>query len=422
MVRVYANLMGLSKALARAKLAGHEARSISPFTSSFTRSQDLFDFVDAGDKKENADFKIRGIGICSSFSSSIKLIVSPEMFRLFADNSQCKRIFFGGCHDVGYLSMLTPHQGNERITLIKGTGFNPEYYNLGLRIEEFQNVFRSAPLSGQGDPSIPFRGAPPNPRLIANGIALPKAPLSQTFKAPGYLGTSRWESPPEPRPSNKSSTFGSWRDNVTAALPAATSQTQGLIPINDEHQRIDTYIPKPSSTAFNGYNARARTQKLCNEHHLGGYCGNQNCDFDHSPITPEELHVMTYIVRDYPCPRKDQCRLKSCYYGHICAKDTCYGPGKGCRLNRAMHGIDAKVAEWVPGLEHQERPKQDWYLRYQQDNSRDDGRPDGRQDERDRESGGSSPSLDYASQTTDLLGSPRKPRSPNKLQVVAVYK
>lgn len=60
MVRVYANLSGLSKALAKAGLVGQEARSLAPFSSSFTRAVDLCDFVDAGDKKDGADFKIRG--------------------------------------------------------------------------------------------------------------------------------------------------------------------------------------------------------------------------------------------------------------------------------------------------------------------------------------------------------------------------
>jgi hypothetical protein len=60
MVRVYANLSGLSKALSKAKLVGPEKRSLAPFAASFTRSQDLFDFIDADDKKEGADFKIRG--------------------------------------------------------------------------------------------------------------------------------------------------------------------------------------------------------------------------------------------------------------------------------------------------------------------------------------------------------------------------
>lgn len=60
MVRAYANMLGLSRALARAGLVRHEARSISQFTSAFTRAQDLFDFVDAGEKKEGSDYKTRG--------------------------------------------------------------------------------------------------------------------------------------------------------------------------------------------------------------------------------------------------------------------------------------------------------------------------------------------------------------------------
>lgn len=64
MVRVYANMLGLSKALARIGLVGHEARSLSPFTSAFNRAQDLFDFVDAAEKKEGSDFKIRGKECC----------------------------------------------------------------------------------------------------------------------------------------------------------------------------------------------------------------------------------------------------------------------------------------------------------------------------------------------------------------------
>lgn len=66
MVRVYANVLGLSKTLARAGLVGHEARSLSPFISSFNRAQDLFDFVDAAEKKEGSDFKIRGEHRCVS--------------------------------------------------------------------------------------------------------------------------------------------------------------------------------------------------------------------------------------------------------------------------------------------------------------------------------------------------------------------
>ena len=64
MVRVYANMLGLSKTLARAGMVGHEARALSPFASGFNRAEGLFDFVDAADKKEGSDFKIRGRHSC----------------------------------------------------------------------------------------------------------------------------------------------------------------------------------------------------------------------------------------------------------------------------------------------------------------------------------------------------------------------
>ena len=52
MVRIYANLVGLSKALSRAKLVGAEKRSLAPFVANFNRSYEMFDFVDAGELKE----------------------------------------------------------------------------------------------------------------------------------------------------------------------------------------------------------------------------------------------------------------------------------------------------------------------------------------------------------------------------------
>lgn len=58
-VRVYADLTGLSKQLAKSKLVGLEKRSLAPFAAAFTRAMSLFDFVDALDE-EGTKFKIRG--------------------------------------------------------------------------------------------------------------------------------------------------------------------------------------------------------------------------------------------------------------------------------------------------------------------------------------------------------------------------
>lgn len=58
-VRIYADLTGLSKSLGKAKLVGLEKRSLGAFAAGFTRGINLFDFVDALDE-EGTRFKIRG--------------------------------------------------------------------------------------------------------------------------------------------------------------------------------------------------------------------------------------------------------------------------------------------------------------------------------------------------------------------------
>ena len=81
-----------------------------------------------------------------------------EMFRLFAENSQCKHIFFAGCHDTGYLSLLTPYRGkSDRITLIRTGAFSSEYTSLGLRIVDFPTVFRTFSL-----PTVPTNNGTKN--------------------------------------------------------------------------------------------------------------------------------------------------------------------------------------------------------------------------------------------------------------------
>ena len=82
--RLITSLMSrLSKTLSKAGLTGPEKRSLAPFAASFTRSIDLFDFVDAGELEDNAGFKIRAT------------------FRQFVENAQCRHIYFAAAHDVG---------------------------------------------------------------------------------------------------------------------------------------------------------------------------------------------------------------------------------------------------------------------------------------------------------------------------------
>ena len=353
MVRIYANYVGLSKALNKAGITGPEKRSISTFTASFTRSQELFDFVDAGDKKEGADYKIR------------------EMFRLFVDNSQCRHIFFAGCHDTGYLSLLTPYQGKaDKISLIRGAYFSPEFDSLGLKSIDLPSVFRSYPLDHPLDGMAGAKRASSPTKLSAlSGSTKQPAPYKAVCRF-YQMGTCKFGnncklehvhagsvSPVTAhRTPHQSHPNGSdlWRNggnvdkgNISTRLPK--SSLAGLIPINKDHHRIDYFMESPSTKDFALYTAstKAMGRKPCNKLQLTGRCDTLDCTYNHDSLPPAAVGVIKYMLRSSPCKFKGRCRIKECPLGHMCTKDECFGPNKFCRLNRAMHFLDTEVADWV---------------------------------------------------------------------------
>ncbi|PLB37911.1 zinc finger CCCH domain-containing protein [Aspergillus candidus] len=333
MVRIYSNLLGLSRSLARNGLVGNEARSLSPFASSFTRSQDLFDYIDAGDKKEGADYKIR------------------EFFRLFVENNQCKHIFFAGCHDTGYLSLLTPYVGkSERITLLRAASFHPEFESLGLSIREVPSVFMSTPLGSTHVPSTPATPTRPICKHFQKGTCRYGADCTKLHIASNpQVSKQQDRSPPPP-----------WRTPVPTRdqayfsrhLPRDSRKSREFIAVNKNGERLDTYSPLPSPDAWDAYNRRAKQHRLCNKYHLGGECGDLSCEYDHSNLESTCVSVMQYILRQHACSRGPSCRSLKCYLGHICQRDGCKGT-KPCKFSRHAHLLDLDVAQWVAPIEHE---------------------------------------------------------------------
>ncbi|KAJ6019596.1 hypothetical protein N7499_009438 [Penicillium canescens] len=364
MVRVYANVLGLSKALARAGLVGHEARSLSPFTSTFTRAQALFDFVDAAEKKEGSDYKIR------------------EMFRLFAELNQCRHIYFAGCHDTGYGSLLTPYRGrSDRITLIKAAGFHREFEALDLPIKELPTVFMNTPLLNSKPPTGPAASKAISGTHTSNGTnssngthgtngiktvckhfqrgickfgnscnkqhVMPNQSLNHTPKPPSskYSG----DSPEHDSPKHlwSSPTVGRTEEFFRTALPLPSIKTEEFIPVTKDGHRIDPYIPSPSGAAFDEYHSRAKEAKVCNSYHLSGECGDMSCPYDHSDVSDTIIEVLRFMLLQHPCSRAGACRSIKCYMGHLCQKPGCKAVKSWqCRFNQAAHTLDLKVARW----------------------------------------------------------------------------
>ncbi|GAB1727104.1 hypothetical protein NU195Hw_g8022t1 [Hortaea werneckii] len=411
MVRVYANLVGLSKALAKEGLAGKEKRSLANFAASFTQSNDLFDYVDAGESENSASFKIRA------------------MFRQSVNNSQCKHIFFAGCHDTGYISELAPYSSErERITLVGSGTFHHEFVKIGPRIENFPMLFRPTSLkgdptpqkstieevvppltkstptaqpaknasNGEGEttkvcgffkkgkckngkncrflhPQDPSNGSTENTNGNPNASKVEREESSnQKTSTPFHLSNlnqtdndfmnghapspAHQTGTPVPQPAHAKSQdpLQNLFDFATG-LPQPSSVPVGKVPVNKAGDRLDTYIDPPSPYDLEQFKHRTKTQKLCNDHHLTGLCprGPDSCPFDHAPISDGVCNALKQVAYGVPCPRKSGCRRPVCQKGHCCQRTDCRHRGGKfpCKIPRGLHSVDMNLAGFVDAVE-----------------------------------------------------------------------
>ncbi|KAI0539411.1 hypothetical protein GGR58DRAFT_239005 [Xylaria digitata] len=390
MIRIYANLANLSRILSKYGLATPDKRSLSPFVANFNRSYGLMDFVDAGELKENADFKIRAL------------------LNLYADNFQCKHIYFAACHDVGYLSDLTRFRGDRnRVTLIRSSGllFHDQFHRLDLGIEEFFGVFRTIPL----DSTVLHT----KPNLSADLIkTTPPTGPSATVNT-SYQAASSWESqkicqfhqagkcrfggdcknahidPRMPTPTNSTKILypsqtghhntdaditgssGRIRSSVTTSLsefdsvasspvsyrsdpayhlPKKSEIPEGCVAVNKHLQRLDPYMPPPSPVASNTLRELSNKRKFCNNKQLTNFCPNENCEYEHEPIPKELLPALEWLSRSLPCTKRGSCRAYSCVLGHICQNTECQHRGGKikCKLPGYAHSVDLTVDQYLP--------------------------------------------------------------------------
>ncbi|KAK6426666.1 hypothetical protein LTR95_016099 [Oleoguttula sp. CCFEE 5521] len=381
-VRIYANVSAFSKGLSRLRLAGPEKRSIAPFVANFNASNDLFDFIDAGELEGSAASKI---GAASRF---------------FDANHQCQHIYFAGCHNVGYINDVLASSQN-RITLVRNHAFQHRFQELGMRLEEFRKVFRSTPLEStdsQGTKSAPSHHPAQTKAAVAEPHAIQKFMPHRTIQrsmppcAFYQKGTCKngdgckfphvkidtnealsanWRSTLDSREDTR---FTSSADNdfmrgnrrtTEQAVNGASNSAEDFtslpdidesplvkVPVNSKNQRLDPQHPSCTPEDRRECNERIGRHKLCNKYHLNDTCTDSACEYDHRPISEGMRAHLKSIASGQPCKRKGECRYPDCILGHVCQRADCTRRGGKafCKLPMAAHYLDMHVAHYVDGF------------------------------------------------------------------------
>lgn len=322
------------------------------------------------------------------------------MFRMFVDLNQCRHIFFAGCHDTGFNSLLTPHRGSDKITLIKAASWHRDFENYGLPIKELPSVFMSTPLSTTTKPPTGPLGKAINGINTANSIngangtitngnsykpvckhyqkvsfayGISSQDLSNLIYSQGicrfgnscikqHVMPDQQLSKPAPESPKKlwstPTIVGRSLELFSTTLPSKGKESEEIVPINKDGDRLDAYCPHPSADAMDRYHRRAKDSKVCNSYHLCGECGDMSCPYDHSDVPDTIIEVLRYLSLQHPCPKGGACRSIKCHLGHICQKPNCKAVKSWqCRFNHRAHTLDLTIEKWVASVEQTDDEK-----------------------------------------------------------------
>ncbi|KAH8434157.1 uncharacterized protein LDX57_011795 [Aspergillus melleus] len=344
-VRIFVNLTGLAKSLCTAKVIEQEAH-MRLFAELFTNSRAEFDFVNVGHGKENADSKMR------------------KMLTHYYNNFQCKKIFFAGCHDNGYLHELREHEGDfeakERIILLETTPAQPSFKSLDFTMTRFDSVFRTEPLRAE-----PGRNLSPTVLKPVTALASPPVEQPPTVSAPVPNKSSPVTARPLLSP-DQESIASSGNGGYSIQYPASTSSTYASAGGANGHQNVSiapakTKPPKVIDYNFDGLRIdppskypsnpsdqasyrekveRIKPKAFCNGLYLVGRCERKpNCPMEHSvKLTPGEVAVHRYKARTTMCSHGPECDNYNCYLSHHCPHGLSCSRGGDCKFNGTDYG------------------------------------------------------------------------------------
>ncbi|EMD00486.1 hypothetical protein BAUCODRAFT_20579 [Baudoinia panamericana UAMH 10762] len=332
-VYIVLNIQGLGTKLQACGIIANP-NELTGFGRAFSLAQPLFTFIDVGSGKERADHKVR------------------ETLRLFLPNAQCKHVFFGPCHDNGYLPVLEPYRLDSntasKLTLLETLPAAPGFTQLGLKQLRCPRVFRGENLPAK--PVImPNSFASPSPTITANVPIRSQQSMSAATASFVPQSTAKTTAPmPSPSPSVDPGASNTWAV-IGNAEPAAKNisiaprktPAKKHMTLNVHGERLDPPLPEKDPAAFKRFADRVNAQgNCCNSYHLTGKCkSGENCKHAHGDrLSPGELLILRHKARSLKCPNQYACRDINCLQGHHCKF------GSGCRLDHCRfsdtHSMD----------------------------------------------------------------------------------
>ncbi|CAE7179110.1 hypothetical protein PTNB73_03478 [Pyrenophora teres f. teres] len=311
-IRIFTDL----KTLGLSSTANGKMSSLVPFFTEFEKGDVFFDLVVTADQH----------GVKNKICNNLKLYMA---------NEQCKHVFFAAAESPRYLHALEPFRKQKaKVTLVFGSGFDPRIRKLGIILVSFPGVLAAPPgvkVKASSTSGTTTTANKDNEKTAEDNKIPEKALVRENLV--DVTDTER----------------ALWSPLFSSKLPAC--YIGGRIPINGAKQRIDIYVRAPTVKEIETYEARSSVQRnLCISYFLLNECRNFNCECYHGILNPETYHVLLHNALGTACSKGSLCRIGSCPYGHICQRSECSRAAKkleGCRLPGSMHGLDAKVIEWV---------------------------------------------------------------------------
>ncbi|PKX92393.1 uncharacterized protein P174DRAFT_373257 [Aspergillus novofumigatus IBT 16806] len=360
-VRIFANLNGLAKSLLHHNAIDYEDK-MRVFAEQFTNSRAEFDFVNVGHGKENADSKMR------------------KMFGHFYRNFQCKKIFFAGCHDNGYLHDLREYageSGRQRIVLLETTPAQSGFTQMGFEMTRFDSVFRSDVLGSPPVPLAPLTAlriqpmttapassgattqppiAPPSTVRKESPIARPATTNTVRANSPAVVPPERQASPATGTvvssgnggvsikyPTYATASGANGHHNVVIAASAKPKEPRVMY-YNSNGQRIDPPNNRPANLndhrTYNEKCLRIKPKVFCNDLYLADGCPKgPNCPLEHEiKLTPGERAVHRWKARGSLCTSGPYCENYRCYLSHHCTFGDGCTRGATCKFKTARWG------------------------------------------------------------------------------------